>query len=160
MKNFFFKFKFSILALIVLILVSYIFFPYLFSNKQWVVKEELVVKNIDWKTELIGTANDYPDTKIIYCFYGEDGKAKEVVYPLDVLDGSSIEQYELVYLYALKDDVACLSHSSQIKDYSARWNYYWCCDFSPVKTTIVFLLMVVFLASVVAVVSKDQDFYE
>lgn len=155
MKKFFLQFRTPIVLLVALVLCFWLFFPYLFSGKEWKVEEKFRVTKTDWTSELVGSSNDFPDTRIVYLLYGEDNVARNLIYPLDILDNSKIAVGDFVYVYELREGRACVSRCPAIDDYGLRWHYYWNCDVSPIKNAIVFLLFVAFCSTLALAILRN-----
>ena len=157
MKKIIFRFKQPLVALGVLVLVSWLAFPYLFSNQTWSVKKQFRVVDDGWTTLTVGTPNDFPDTRIVGLFYDAKGDETKVMYSHDIVDGTPINRGDVVYAYALRDDVYCVSHYDKIKDYGLRWRYYLYCDYAPIKSSVVFILLCAFIGLTFEAFAKKME---
>ena len=155
MKNFISRFQTPFWFLVAFVAMVWVSFPYLFSNEAWEEKGKIVVKDFSWTTELVGTANDFPDTKIVNLLYDETGNVARVFYLNDILSGEEILRGDTVYMYALSGEKLCMSHYEIGKNYELRWKYYWYCDQAPVRNGIIFILFVVFIGTLVVAIKKE-----
>ena len=131
-------------GLILLFVLTWVFFPYFYSTKNWEAKTKFQVSKISWTTELIGTSNDFPDTKLVFFLHKTNGDSLKISYPADIKNNKNIKVGDIVYLYELRKDLPCVSKSSSLNN-SIKWRYYWICDISPIKNTILFIVLLIFI---------------
>lgn len=144
MKEFFFRFKKPLAIFVILVAFVWMSFPYFFSNQPWKMTKQFQVADISWTTELIGTANDFPDTRVVFLFSDEHENEVELLFPADICDNSDIKVGDFVYIYELRKGVSCVSKNSSIDSYKLKWKYYWRCDISPIKNTVIVILILWF----------------
>ena len=156
MKNFFSRFKAPIVLFVALVFFGFLFFPYLFSNKKWEAKTQIRVVEKGWTTELVGTANDFPDTKVVDYILDNRGNKINVASHRDFVNNKPIEVEKAYYVYALRSNKICLSEESCIQNYGLRWKYYWSCDKAPIRSTIIWIIFFVFVGTLTAAFEKDE----
>lgn len=156
MKKIFSRFKAPVVTLIALVFFGFLFFPYLFSNKKWEAKAQIRVMEKGWTTELVGTANDFPDTKVVDYILDNRGNKIKIASKQDIVSNKPIELGKTYYLYALRGNKFCLSEESHIQNYGLRLKYYWSCDSAPIRSTIIWIIFFVFVGTLTAAFEKDE----
>ncbi len=137
--------------LVFLVVASWLFLPYLFSNEKWEVQDEAIVQRFEVRERTMINEGIF----FVGVMSDKDGRMFELSYDRDVVDGSSIEIGDKVYVYQLGRTL-CLSHQANIQNYKARWSYYFRCELLTLRGVVVIFLFAFFSSSVATAIQGKR----
>lgn len=151
MKEIILKLRTPLVWLVFLVVASWLFLPYLFSNEKWEVQDEAIVQRFEVRERTMINEGIF----FVGVMSDKDGRMFELSYDRDVVDGSSIEIGDKVYVYQLGRTL-CLSHQANIQNYKARWSYYFRCELLTLRGVVVIFLFAFFSSSVATAIQGKR----